>query len=149
MGCRETMSFLRHVILGVLLASFNFISSLINIYYLFKEDHILFGGMDLVLLWLPGSVIFICLVYFYMMDDSLLKLDKSRFWMVAFGVLFLSPLVPIVLTVAFLVTKNEKIHERATLSKFMAGFLDHGPHFVLRLVVVVLIGLAQGGVYHR
>ena len=59
------------------------------------------------------------------------------------------PLVPIALTIAYLWTHNEKHHERATMSKFFAGFLDHGPHFVLRLVVVVLIGLSQGGVYQR
>lgn len=92
---------------------------------------------------------FTILVYFYMMDDSLLRLDRSKFWSAALGILLLSPLVPIILTIVYLVTRNEKIHERATLSKFMAGFLDHGPHFVLRLVVVVLIGLAQGGSYHR
>ena len=59
------------------------------------------------------------------------------------------PLVPIVLTLAYLIKKDEKIHEKATMSKFFAGFLDHGPHFVLRLVIVVLIGIAQGGVYQR
>ena len=35
------------------------------------------------------------------------------------------------------------------MSKFFAGFLDHGPNFVLRLVIVVLVGIAQGGVYQR
>ena len=54
MSCKETMSLLRHIIFGVLLASINFISSLINIYYLFREDHVLFGFLDLSLLWIPG-----------------------------------------------------------------------------------------------
>ena len=41
---------------------------------------------------------FTILVYFYMMDDSLLRLDRSKFWSAALGILLLSPLVPIILT---------------------------------------------------
>ena len=41
------------------------------------------------------------------------------------------------------------VNHKATMAKLFAGFLDHGPHFVLRLVIVVLIGLSQGGVYNR
>ena len=78
-----------------------------------------------------------------------MKMKKSSFWLMAFGILIFCPLVPIVLTLAYLIKKDEKIHEKATMSKFFAGFLDHGPHFVLRLVIVVLIGIAQGGVYQR
>jgi len=144
-----TITLLRHIVLGVLLASFNFVSSLINIYYLYKEDHILFGTLDLLLLWFPGMVLFLSLVFLYKSDDDLDKLSVPQFWLMAFGILIFCPLVPIVLTVAYLVTKNEKIHENARLSKCYAGFLDHGPHFVLRLVIVTLIGISQNGVYQR
>ena len=33
--------------------------------------------------------------------------------------------------------------------RLFAAFLDHGPQFVLRLVIVVLNGIAHNGVYHR
>ena len=59
MGCSVSLSTLRHVIFGVLLASFNFVSSLINIYYLFKEEQVLFGILDAFLLWFPGINTFI------------------------------------------------------------------------------------------
>ena len=82
-------------------------------------------------------------------DSNVVKLKKKNLIIYPLCLLFFYPLVPIALTIAYLVTKNEKHHERATISKFFAGFLDHGPQFVLRLVVVVLIGLSQGGVYQR
>ena len=94
-------------------------------------------------------VLFLSLVFLYKSDDDLDKLSVPQFWLMAFGILIFCPLVPIVLTVAYLVTKNEKIHENARLSKCYAGFLDHGPHFVLRLVIVTLIGISQNGVYQR
>jgi hypothetical protein len=51
--------------------------------------------------------------------------------------------------VAYLVTKDERALEKAVVSKYFTAFLDHGPHFVLRLVIVVLVGISQGGVYNR
>jgi len=82
-------------------------------------------------------------------DRSVVQMKKKNLLIYPLCLLLFYPLVPIALTIAYLVTKNEKHHERATMSKFFSGFLDHGPQFVLRLVVVVLIGLSQGGVYHR
>ena len=169
MSCSEAITSLRHVVLGVLLATFNFISSIINIYYLYKEEHYLFGSLDLFLLWFPGKLylqysivlltnkwflilgltIFTSLVYLYQMDDNLVQMKKSHFWILAWAILIFCPLVPIVLTLAYIWTKNEDIHHKARLSKCLAGFLDHGPHFVLRLVIVVLIGISHSGVYKR
>ena len=76
-------------------------------------------------------------------------MKKSHFWILAWAILIFCPLVPIVLTLAYIWTKNEDIHHKARLSKCLAGFLDHGPHFVLRLVIVVLIGISHSGVYKR
>ena len=97
-----------------------------------------------------GLITSITFVVLYSRGDSnVVKLQKKNLIIYPVCLLFFYPLVPIALTIAYLVTKNEKHHERATISKFFAGFLDHGPQFVLRLVVVVLIGLSQGGVYQR
>ena len=93
--------------------------------------------------------VFVSLVYLYRLDDSVVKLPRPQFWLMALSTLVFCPLVPIALTIAFLITGNERIHHQATTAKLFAGFLDHGPHFVLRLVIVVLIGLSQGGVYNR
>ena len=169
MGCRETLTCWKHIILGIALGLFNFISTLVNIYYLYNEDHILFASLSLFLLWFPGNTIFageniwllcwhlssglvtsVTFVVLYSRGDSnVVKLKKKNLIIYPLCLLFFYPLVPIALTIAYLVTKKEKHHERATISKFFAGFLDHGPQFVLRLVVVVLIGLSQGGVYQR
>ena len=92
---------------------------------------------------------FVVLAYLQGRDESLVKVPRLQFWLVTASILVFCPLVPIALTIAFLVTGSEKIHHKATMSKLFAGFLDHGPHFVLRLVIVVLIGLSQGGVYNR
>ena len=109
----------------------------------------------------PGIITFITLSYLGIVtsitfvilysraDSDVVQIKKKNILLYSLCLLLFYPLVPIALTIAYLVTKNEKHHERATMSKFFAGFLDHGPQFVLRLVVVVLIGLSQGGVYQR
>ena len=97
----------------------------------------------------PGLTVFVVLAYLQGRDESLVKVPRLKFWLVSASILVFCPLVPIALTIGFLVTGSEKIHHKATMAKLFAGFLDHGPHFVLRLVVVVLIGLSQGGVYNR
>ena len=96
-----------------------------------------------------GLTVFVVLVYLQGRDESLVKVPRLKFWLVTVSILVFCPLVPIALTIAVLVTGSEKIHHKATMAKLFAGFLDHGPHFVLRLVIVVLIGLSQGGVYNR
>ena len=58
MGCGDTLACWKHVILGIALGLFNFISSLINIYYLYHEDHQLFASLSLFLLWFPGKTSF-------------------------------------------------------------------------------------------
>ena len=65
------------------------------------------------------------------------------------ALLLFYPVVPLLLTAAFLITNNEKTLEKAVMSKYFTAFLDHGPQFVLRLVIVVLVGIAQNGVYNR
>ena len=57
MGCGETVACWKHVILGIALGLFNFISTLVNIYYLYNEDHKLFASLSLFLLWFPGRTI--------------------------------------------------------------------------------------------
>ena len=98
---------------------------------------------------MSGIVISVSLIYLSKVDEGFEKINKTYFWLAIAGILLLCPLVPVVLTIAYLVTNNEKTHEHARLSKCFAGFLDHGPHFVLRLVIVTLIGISQNGVYQR
>eukprot|EP00092_Neocalanus_flemingeri_P002364 GFUD01002529.1.p1 GENE.GFUD01002529.1~~GFUD01002529.1.p1 ORF type:complete len:445 (-),score=110.94 GFUD01002529.1:454-1788(-) len=150
MGCGDSLSFLRHFLLGIVLGIFNFVSSLINIYYLYKEGHNLYGSISVFLLWFPGLVTSTAFLVLYASGNkTVLNLKRWKLVVYPAGLLLFYPVVPIILTLTYLVTRNEKHHERATMSKFFAGFLDHGPHFVLRLVIVVLVGIAQGGVYQR
>merc|ERR1711936_1415550 len=152
MCCRETFAIMKHVMFGILLGLFNFLSSLINIYYLYQEGQSLFASLSLFLLWFPGIITSITFIILYSSSTSESHVEimkKKNVLLYPACLLLFYPPVPIALTIAYLWTHNEKHHERATMSKFFAGFLDHGPHFVLRLVVVVLIGLSQGGVYQR
>ena len=77
------------------------------------------------------------------------KLKKKNLIIYPVCLLLFYPLVPIALTIAYLVTNNERTLEKAVMSKYFTAFLDHGPQFVLRLVIVVLVGIAQNGVYNR
>merc|ERR1719474_2383780 len=150
MGCLGAVAFLRHFLLGIVLAIFNLVSSVINIYYLFKEGHKLFGSLSIFLLWFPGIITSVSFLILYACGhQTVSKLTKWKLVLYPTCLLLFYPVVPIVLTTAYIFTQNEKTHEMSTLSKFFAGFLDHGPNFVLRLVIVVLVGIAQGGVYQR
>lgn len=144
------LSFLRHLLLGIVLGSFNLVSSLINVYYLFREGYTLFGSLSLFILWFPGLVTSIAFLVLYACGHrQVLKLKPWKLALYPLCLLLFYPAVPIVLTLSYLITGNERTHEMSTLSKFFAGFLDHGPNFVLRLVIVVLVGIAQSGVYQR
>jgi len=150
MGCKETLAFLRHLLLGVCLSSFNFISSIVNIFYLNKEGHELYAGISLFFLWFPGVVTSIGFLVLYIGGNKAVNnLVTWKLILYPLALLLFYPVIPIVFTISFLVTKDEKIHEKATMARFFAGFLDHGPHFVLRLVIVCLSGIAQGGIYQR
>ena len=127
MGCLSIVSFLRHFLLGIVLAAFNFVSSLINIYYLFKEGHTLCGSLSLFLLWFPGLVTSIAFLVLYACGNKTVsKLKRWKLVLYPAGLLLFYPVVPIVLTLSYLITGNEKTHEKSTMSKFFAGFLDHG-----------------------
>lgn len=150
MGCGQTLNFLRHLLFGIVLASFNLFSSLVNIRHLLDTQHTMFASLSLALLWTPGLVTSVGFLVLYARGNK--TINRLNVWkLVLYPVLLLVlyPVIPIILTLAFLITKNEATHEKATLAKFFAGFLDHGPHFVLRLVIVVLVGVSQGGVYSR
>ena len=66
MGCTDTVSLVKHVMLGVLLGLFNLVSSLINIFYLYREDHLLFASLSLFLLWFPGKVSFKIVMHWHL-----------------------------------------------------------------------------------
>ena len=67
MGCTDTVSLVKHVMLGVLLGLFNLVSSLINIFYLYREDHLLFASLSLFLLWFPGKLSFKNIMSWYLL----------------------------------------------------------------------------------
>jgi len=150
MDWKEILVFLRHLLLGICLSTFNFISSIINIFYLNKEGHKTYAGMSLFLLWFPGMVTSVGFLVLYARGNRAIN-NLVKWKLVVYPLLLVVfyPIIPIVLTAAYLYTKNEKTYEKATIARFFAGFLDHGPHFVLRLVIVCLSRISQGGVYQR
>jgi len=150
MEWKEVFVFLRHLLLGICLSTFNLISSIINIFYLNKEGHKTYARMSLFLLWFPGMVTSVGFLVLYARGNRTVNsLVKWKLIVYPLLLVIFYPVIPIVLTAAFLYTKNERTYEKATIARFFAGFLDHGPHFVLRLVIVCLSGISQGGVYQR
>jgi len=144
------MSFLRHLFFGVILGTFNLISSVVNIYFLFKEEHNKFAAISLFLLWFPGIVTSIGFLVLYARGNkTILRLVWWKLFVYPLALLLFYPVVPLLLTIAYLITDNERTLEKAVMSKYFTAFLDHGPQFVLRLVIVVLVGIAQNGVYNR
>ena len=150
MDWKEILVFLRHLLLGICLSTFNFISSIINIFYLHKEGHKTYAGMSLFLLWFPGMVTSVGFLVLYARGNRAVN-NLVGWKLIVYPLLLLIfyPVIPIMLTATYLYTKDEKTYEKATISRFFAGFLDHGPHFVLRLVIVCLSRISQGGVYQR
>lgn len=150
MGCREKMSFLRHFFFGIVLGTFNLISSVVNIYYLYAESHTQYAALSTFLLWFPGLVTSLGFLVLYARGNkAILRLVWWKLAVYPLALLLFYPIIPLLLTVAYLVTKDERALEKAVVSKYFTAFLDHGPHFVLRLVIVVLVGISQGGVYNR
>ena len=80
---------------------------------------------------------------------NIFRLVWWKLFVYPLALLLFYPVVPLLLTVAYLITDNERTLEKAVMSKYFTAFLDHGPQFVLRLVIVVLVGIAQSGVYNR
>lgn len=150
MGCIEKLSFLRHFFFGIVLGTFNLGSSLVNIHYLLEESHNTFAYISVFLLWFPGLVTSISFLVLYVRgNEFILRLLWWKCVLYPVLLLVLAPVIPILLTLAFLITQNRTNLDRAVISKYFTAFLDHGPHFVLRLVIVVLVGISQRGVYTR
>jgi len=150
MGCLNTVSFVRHFFFGIILGTFNLLSSVVNIYYLFAESHTQYASISVALLWFPGLVTSIGFLVLYARGNkTILRLVWWKLAIYPLALLLCYPVVPIILTVAYLVSRNHDTLEKAVFSKYFTAFLDHGPHFVLRLVIVVLVGIAEGGVRHR
>lgn len=146
----ECLSFVRHFFFGIFLATFNLLSSMVNIYFLFDETHINYAGISVFLLWFPGLVTSVAFLVLYAKGNkTILRLVWWKLVVYPLALLLFYPIIPIILTVAFLITQNQSNYEKAVISKYFTAFLDHGPHFVLRLVVVVLLGISQAGVNSR
>ena len=111
--------------------------------------------LDITKCSLLTSFSFSCGLFSFNVCDMVLKttfLHRLVWWKLfvyPLALLLFYPVVPLLLTAAFLITNNEKTLEKAVMSKYFTAFLDHGPQFVLRLVIVVLVGIAQNGVYNR
>jgi len=150
MGCLGKLSLLRHLFFGVILGSFNLASSAVNIYYLFEEQHTRYATISLLLLWFPGLVTSLGFLLLYTRrGGAVLRLVWWKVVAYTLALLLFYPLLPILLTLAFLCSRDEALHHKAVMSKYFTAFLDHGPQFVLRLVLVVLVGVAERGVYSR
>jgi len=151
MGCKETIRLTRLVLLEILLSSVNLVLSFVNVdYFLESQETAKYGYYSLFLMWFPGLVTsggF--LVLYFRGVRAVSSLQPWKLVLYPLALLFCFPVLPVLLTVAYLVKRDEKLYEKAILARFFSSFLDHGPQFVLRVVVVVLNGLSHRGQYNR
>ena len=89
-------------------------------------------------------------LYLYLTGSkALAELDKKKVVAYPIILLLLYPALPVILTIVSLIKKDDVHHERARLARLFASFLDHAPQFVIRVVVVVLLGIPHRGLYTR
>lgn len=144
------VKFMKHIVLDIILGTFNLVTTFINIHYLNQQNEWKAGLFSLFLLWFPGIVTSAGFFVLYLRGNRAVEeLDTWKLVLYPLILLCCYPALPIVLFVAYLVTRDEKTLEKARISRLFAAFLDHGPQFVLRLVIVVLNGIAHNGVYHK
>ena len=120
---------------GIVFGVWNNVSTVINAHTLYNEGHATFAALTLFFLVFPGLVTSIA---FVLVVGS--RVSARRRLTGAFILLVFYPLVPIVLCIYTLTTGGKRLHV-AALAKLFEGFLDDGPQFVLKLVVVVLYGI--------
>lgn len=152
MGCskdkRGLLSSLELIMSGIVFGLWNNVSTVLNAKILFETGHNLAGGFTLFFLMFPGLVTSIgFLVLHWLGHKRLGRIPSTSVIAYFFLLLFFYPVVPIALCIYTLCTGKNR--ELAIMSKLFEGFLDDGPQFVLRLVVVVLFGIGIGQDKHN
>jgi len=132
---------------GIIFGLFNNISTIWNAKVLFENDQISRapGALTIFFLLFPGIVTSIgFLVLHWRGSRRFGKLPPFSVLLYFLVLLFCYPAVPISLCIYTLYTGQSQTLELAVMTKMFEGFLDDGPQFVLRLVVVVLFGIHIG-----
>ncbi|XP_023336286.1 uncharacterized protein LOC111707414 [Eurytemora carolleeae] len=150
-SCSQILRLCRLVILDILLSSVNLVLTFINInQFLKSESTRSIGLFSLFLLWLPGIVASGGFVILYFRGKKAIsKLLPWKLVSYPLTLLIFFPVLPVVLTVYSLIRKDDEHYQRARLARLVSSFLDHGPQFVVRVVVVVLSGLPHRGIYDK
>jgi len=128
------------IIGGILFGIFNNVTTIWNAKVLLDEGQKVAGGLTIFFLMFPGVVTSIGYVVLYWLGSQRFEKTPPTSVVIYFlALLFFYPIVPIILCLNTLRTGENK--DLANLSKFLGGFLDDGPQFVIRVVVVVLFGI--------
>jgi len=151
MECKDCLSLTRTIVLDVCLNTFNLVLSFINIHYFFNtQETMKIGYLTLFLMWFPGMVTSVGFLLLYIRGAKVVSILRTwKLFFYPFCLLVFYPVLPVILTIMYLVKRDAKHQDRARLSRLFAAFLDHGPQFILRVVVVVLNGLPHRGLYRR
>jgi len=130
------------VIGGILFGLFNNVSTIWNAKVLLEEGHKTAGGLTIFFLMFPGIVTSIGFVVLHWLGTRRFgKIPPFEVLVYFFALLFFYPIVPIAL--CFNTLRTGKNRDLAIMSKLLGGFLDDGPQFVIRVVVVVLFGIGS------
>jgi len=151
MGLGVCLKYTRLVLLDICLNLFNLILSFINInHFLQTKETVKFGYLSLFLMWFPGFVTSVgFLITYFRGVRAISELEVWKLVVYPLALLILYPALPLLLTIYYLFKNQDIFMKRARLARLFAAFLDHGPQFVLRVVVVVLNGLPHRGQYGR
>lgn len=128
---------------GIIFGLFNNISTIWNAKVLLENDQKIPGSLTIFFLLFPGLVTSIgFLVLHWLGSRRFGKIPPFSVVLYFLALLFCYPAVPIGLCIYTLYTGQNM--DLAKMSKMFEAFLDDGPQFVLRLVVVVLFGIHVG-----
>jgi len=130
------------IIGGILFGIFNNVTTIWNAKVLLDEGHKVAGGLTIFFLMFPGVVTSIGYMVLYWLGSRRFgKTPPTSVVIYFLALLFCYPIVPIIL--CFNTLRTGENRDLAILSKLLGGFLDDGPQFVIRVVVVVLFGIGS------
>ncbi|TRY76978.1 hypothetical protein TCAL_12031 [Tigriopus californicus] len=141
--CSKTCLTQTEMVMGIVFGLWNNVTTVMNAKNLFEKGHPVLGGLIVFFLMFPGLVTSIGFLILHFLGHRKIGKMPPGSVLLSVGLLFfLYPVVPIALCGYTLVTGRKR--HLAALAKLFEGFLDDGPQFVIKLIVVVFYRIGIG-----